>query len=534
MLAIDAANRSLIQQWAAEGILPNIQSLISAGLVGETSSVDGFFVGSTWPSFYTGTTPARHGLHSHLQLKPGTYDFVYWKSKPELTRKEPFWNHLSRAGRRVAILDVPLTTVSTGLRGIQSVEWGCHDAIYGFRTWPVGLAATIRSRFGMHQLGPCCDADSRSLQDFQSLVDRLVRGARRKGELTRYLLAQGGWDFFMQVFSESHCAGHQCWHLQDPQHPAFDPEASSKIGNPLRDVYSAIDAAIGDILQEVDGDARVVLLIAHGMSHWYGAQFLLREILYRLQAAFPKTPPPIRSGILPPPSDLLARCWRGLPVPVRSSLKPVAKTMRGWLEKEPPLPALHADPARSRCFLVDNGHLVGGIRLNLIGREPQGLLQPGAEADSFCSELARDLLQIVDERTGTQVIRRVRRTAELYRGECLEELPDLLVEWNDELPRGSVVVGAGSAATVRLSSPKIGILEGVNDYNRTGDHRIGGMFVATGPGITPGRLERTTSIMDFAPTFTQLLGVDFNQYDGQAISELVESAAAYVDAQAQR
>ena len=74
VLGIDAANPALLTQWAGDGTLPNLSRLMARGLVGATHSLAGFFVGSTWPSFYTGVTPARHGLHYQVQLRPGTYE----------------------------------------------------------------------------------------------------------------------------------------------------------------------------------------------------------------------------------------------------------------------------------------------------------------------------------------------------------------------------------------------------------------------------------------------------------------------------
>src|SRR5215475_12566915 len=110
VLAIDAANPVLLQEWAKDGTLPNIHMLLSRGLVGNTRSIDGFYVGSTWPSFYTGVTPARHGFHYLVQLRAGTYDF-YRPAGEGIVKCDPFWSYLSRAGRRVAILDVPLSRI---------------------------------------------------------------------------------------------------------------------------------------------------------------------------------------------------------------------------------------------------------------------------------------------------------------------------------------------------------------------------------------------------------------------------------------
>ena len=71
-LGVDGASPDLLERWALDGTLPHVGSLVRRGLAGRTRSLDGFFVGSTWPSFFTGVTPARHGLHYQVQLEPGT------------------------------------------------------------------------------------------------------------------------------------------------------------------------------------------------------------------------------------------------------------------------------------------------------------------------------------------------------------------------------------------------------------------------------------------------------------------------------
>jgi predicted AlkP superfamily phosphohydrolase/phosphomutase len=152
------------------------------------------------------------------------------------------------------------------------------------------------------------------------------------------------------------------------------------------------------------------------------------------------------------------------------------------------------------------------------------VLAPGAEADAFVAALIRDLTEIVDERTGKKLIRAVRRTADLYSGDHLQKLPDLLVEWSDEVATGATTIANGAAALVRAHSPRIGVVEGRNTYARTGEHRRDGFFVACGPHIAPARLEGV-SLLDFAPTLTRLLGVDLASAEGRPIPELVGGAA---------
>ncbi|HEU4371531.1 MAG TPA: alkaline phosphatase family protein [Methylomirabilota bacterium] len=515
VLGVDAGSRDLIETWAAEGVLPSVRALVARGVVGDTESVEGFFVGSTWPSFYTGASPAEHGIHSLVQLRPGTYELDRCYTG-DFVKREPFWNHLSRAGRRVAILDVPLTGVCRGLNGIQTVEWGSHDANYGFQTWPPGLAREVRARFGSHPLSESCDQDHRSPAEFVDLTRRLVAGVRAKAALTRHYLARGDWDLFVQVFTEGHCAGHQGWHLHDRSAPGWDAATVATTGDPLRDVYVAIDAAIGDILTDVGRDTLVVLLASHGMSYRLGAQFLLQDVLVRLAAAGPP-PPPAPGGALP---AALARGWARTPETVRRPVRGARARLQRWRDARAwprPLPPAARE---GRCFLVDNGLVVGGIRLNLAGREPQGRLTPAA-APEFCQALAHDLLEVVDAESGRPAVARVLRTDELYRGAYRHHLPDLLVEWSDARPLGSASVGAGQGATVRLTSRRIGTLEGTNGYCRSGDHRRSGLFVAVGPALEPGRMPGPVSIMDFAPTVARLLGVETPGGAGRPIPRLL-------------
>ena len=77
---------------------------------------------------------------------------------------------------------------------------------------------------------------------------------------------------------------------------------------------------------------------------------------------------------------------------------------------------------------------------------------------------------------------------------------------------------------MRLASPRIGTLEGINRYCRTGDHRRGELSVAVGPGLDPGPMAAVVSIMDFAPTVARVLGVELPAASGRPISRLLERA----------
>jgi predicted AlkP superfamily phosphohydrolase/phosphomutase len=514
VIGIDAVSADLVESWLVR--LPTIRGLRNRGTHFRLHGLDNFFVGSTWPSFYTGLVPAAHGHHSLVQLIPGTYEYRHM-ADGALVNGVPFWEHLSAAGRRVAILDVPLSQLSPGLNGIQTVEWGSHDALFGFRASPVSLQKEISEQFGSHPLGKSCDGKRVDVQDYKEFVTRLIQGVETKAVLTRSLLGSHEWDFAIQVFTEAHCAGHQAWHLHDPTHPAYDAAIVANLGDPLERVYRSIDTAIGTILSDIPNDTIIMLMSAHDMSYWYGAQFLLNEVLYALGVA---TPRPIDAAARTPAAHirrLMDQVWLSLPNRAQDGLRPFVRKLQSAKTTVRQRPLIAADAARSQCFTVFNGQPVGGIRLNLIGREPDGQLDP-ANADAFCAQLSTDLLSITDLRTGQPAINEVVRTKSTSAGRSLDALPDLLVHWNDSVPTGSTEVGPPHTAQVTLTSAKIGTISGSNSYGRTGEHRPHGFCIIAGDGIEKGVIETPPSLLDLAPTIAGFFGVELPECHGRALA----------------
>lgn len=513
LLGICAANRDLLTGWAEEGLLPNYKSAMARGLVAPVESMPGFYVGTTWPSFTTCVQPARHSRHYIAQIEPGTYDIVH-RPKGEGIRAEPFWKTLNRADLKVALFDIPHTAPTEGLQGIQVVEWGAHDGDFGrTQTRPRELADEIDQLFGTHPAPRSCDG-SKTASQFAAFRDALVSGAARRAEMTRHYLQQGDWDLFAQVWTESHCVGHQCWHLHDPSHPDHDRETAEFVGDPIRDVYVAIDAALGRVLESIDEDTTVLLFTGHGMGPKYDADFLLEDILLRLGYAEPpssdeatKVSTSMRRHSRV--DDFLTRGWQSIPSPLKRLAQPVRRSLRNLVVETQPARLAKIDPAASQCFRLKNNAVHGSIRVNLAGREPGGLVKPGAEFDALCERLAAEIGEIVNRDTGEPIAHRVYRTDSVYAGEYLDYLPDVLIEWNQNDPVRSV------------ESDRIGTLTGVDPYTRTGDHRAGGILIALGPHIRAGRLDRPVQVMDVGPTIARLLGVELQGVDGSPIEEMI-------------
>jgi predicted AlkP superfamily phosphohydrolase/phosphomutase len=490
-IGFDAADGDLLAGWAADGTLPSFRRLLGEAAWTPTRNPPGLYVGAVWPSFYTGLSPARHARYCHTQLRPGTYETAV--TRPKDVRGAPFWEALSRAGRRVAVIDVPKSSLSRELNGIQIVDWMAHDPDRdGLCTSPRELAAELKRRFGVDPVGNC-NGDRTTAAAFAELRDALVGRAARKAALCEDLLAQGPWDAFVTVFAESHCVGHQCWHLHDPKHPRHDAALAHAVGDPIRDVYVALDAALGRLLARLSDETTVLVLASHGIGPHYDGTFLLHQLLQRLPRAGAQLE---RPGLVRALRAVVHRLPRGL----YRRLSPLGGPARSRLGVK------ERDLSRDACFQVPNNDVYGALRINLVGREPKGRIHPGPEYEAFCAALIRDLLTFTNLDSGEPLVRRVLHTRDLYPGEPQGELPDLLIEWNREAP------------IFRIHSPLTGTIRATYRGRRTGDHRAAGLLFARGPGIRPGRLEGEAAVEDLAPTIAGLLGVELPACSGHPLA----------------
>jgi predicted AlkP superfamily phosphohydrolase/phosphomutase len=519
-LGIDAASPELLQQWAADGTMPTLGALIDRGVVAQLRNSAGLFNGSAWPNFYTGRNPGEHGIYWLERLTPGTYRIGPAEDE-EFARHPPLWEILAAAGHRVMVLDVPVCRLSPGLNGVQVLEWGTHDRLFGHRTTPPSLTERIRQRVGAHPLRDPCDQLDRTPADYRAFADQLIRGTEARATMAVDLLRAEEWDFAIQVFSEAHCAGHQLWHYHDRDHPGADAAAVTEQGNLLREVYGAVDAAIARILDVVTPDTTVIVFSLHGMAALAGRSRALAKVLVQL-------------GVMTRPTDASTAAAAAAPSGWRGRLKHAYRRLPNWIrmpvyrtreamagQRTGASKSINLDPERSSCFPVEIGPMVGAIRLNIRGREPAGILSPGDEATAFCERLTQDLLQLTDPVTGRPAVQRVLRIGDICHGPQLDRLPDLLVEWDLESSFGSTRAGNGQGGMVRVDSPRAGPVEVINTESRTGEHRMHGLLVARGPGLVPSRLNHDISVHDLAPTMARMMGCEMQTDDGEVVRELL-------------
>jgi predicted AlkP superfamily phosphohydrolase/phosphomutase len=480
-IGLDAADRDLVRQLADEGAMPAVRSLIARGSSYDIVVPDAFYVGAVWPSFYTAAAPTRHGRYCFKQYSPGSY-----KARPvapDIVPMAPFWSALDAAGRRVVIFDVPKSRPVPLEHGIQVCDWGTHDPEgLGLATEPASLANDIVVRAGPDPVGNC-DQISRTANGIRSFTRNLKRRIATKETMAVRAMTKQPWDFFAVCFGDSHCVGHQCWHLHDPAHERHDPAIASAVGDPVRDVYGALDASVGRLIEAAGPDCLVFLLCSHGMGRHYDGGHLMRDLLKRINRTMP-----------------FGRSLDEQRTAYKDARHDAEAIDAGIAFDEDGLPIA----ATRRSFLVPNNDAFVGIRLNLVGRERYGRIEP-ADAVAYGDALMSALKTVTIGEGGPPAFDRIFRTESAYPDRKPgDALPDIIAAWSRLAPYRA------------LSAPDIGTVEGAYAGVRTGDHRAGGRLFVAGAGIAPGA-RGEAPIEAIGPTICSALSVPLPSADGKPI-----------------
>jgi len=501
MILLDAADADLIRRWAAEGYLPTFARLEATAVRARVENPFGLYVGAIWPSFYTGVSPARHGRYSFTQLVPGTYRTRAMKRTD--VHGTCFWSSLSRAGRRVAVVDVPKAPPAPEpVNGIMVVDWGLHETEVdgGLWTSPPSLAEALAERYGPDPVG-VCDLIQGKPDEYARLRERLLRRIDVKARMVRDILEEADWDFVLAGFAETHCAGHQLWHL----HAEAEELAagSPRVAPPdaMRDVYVAADRALGELLEIAGPDTVCLVLASHGFGPYRGGNKIVDDILRAIDG--PGSVPGVERRTMEGLRSIWKRC---APLGMKRAL--ITVRQRTWHHVQALL--LRREYARRRFFAVPNNDIYGAIRLNLVGREPHGRVRP-EDVERVRDELDRELRSVIDLDTGAPAVVRVVMASDYYDRQPGDGLPDLFVQW------------AGARPIVRVQTARGDVVQGYYPDYRTGDHRDDGGVWITGPGLVGQALERPISIMDFAPTIGALLNVALPGLDGRAVASVTST-----------
>ena len=123
-IGLDAAEPSLVERWMADGSLPALARLRASGAYGRLRTFETFVAETPWTTFLTGCRPEKTGFWAQLRFREDSYAIepvdVY-----DFVRYPPFYALGDRY--QVAVFDLPQTTLSDQVNGLQVLAWGAHS-----------------------------------------------------------------------------------------------------------------------------------------------------------------------------------------------------------------------------------------------------------------------------------------------------------------------------------------------------------------------------------------------------------------------
>ncbi|MCX8035644.1 MAG: alkaline phosphatase family protein [Candidatus Sumerlaeia bacterium] len=261
VVGLDGAAWEILRPMADEGRLPCLAALMRCSACCELRSTAPPLTPPAWSSFATGVAPEEHGVFGFNYPDPHDYS-LRLTSAADLLRPT-LWQHLSSAGLRVLLLDVPFTFPPQSVHGFMVSGFPTPAA--GCFTHPSDLA----NRFDCD--GFACERHPAEPPDpasagFLAWLDRFLDA---RLALFRKLSAAAPWDFAMVGTMALDWAQHALWKYYDPRFVfASEPEAAGH-RETLREVYRRVDRWIGDLIGSASGEPNVVVLSDHGFGTTY-------------------------------------------------------------------------------------------------------------------------------------------------------------------------------------------------------------------------------------------------------------------------
>jgi predicted AlkP superfamily phosphohydrolase/phosphomutase len=502
VIGLDGVPLGLIRSWAQEGKLPVLKSIMDEGVVGPLRSTVPPTSGPAWSSFMTGKNPGKTGIYDFLYRRNGSYGF----SPNDARRRDgqAIWNILSAENKRVGVLNVPMSYPAEPVNGFMISGWMTPYMARGF-VYPPHLLDELEAEVGHYRIYPSETFSEKHKDGFLQACHQLL-DLRTRTAL--YLMQRDPWDFFMVVFFDTDRILHQMWHYLDCDHPWRSLDDVSDRSEPVWRYFQHLDRSIGQLVQQAGDDALVMIMSDHGMGPAYNMivlnNWLLDVGLLQLKDS--------------PLTKLKHRSFRW-----GFTLRNVHNIVdRLGLAKHAEYKALYSvdailkmlflsfhdvDWSKSKAYSFGRG--VGPIYVNVKGREPQGIVNPGRECEKVRDEIAALARELTDPRTGRKLVGRVLRKEEIYSGPYVDQAPDLILLPRHQTDKFFGLADFGSNQMVQTM------------YRYSGMHRDHGLLMMMGPHIEKGTRLDGASIVDLAPTILYAMGVPIPQdMDGRPLVEV--------------
>jgi len=362
------------------------------------------------------------------------------------------------------VIDAPETELVADLGGRQIARWGEHSSTRPICE-PPELAEEVE-----RLVGPPIPTDEKqrggSWRD-RRILARILERVKRKGRLCRALLDERSADIVVVGFGDTHAAGHRFGKYES---------AGKGLADAVLRVYQAIDRELAALIEHFESPPNVFVMADSGIREGQPLGTLMDDLCQHL--GYKKPLDALRA------SPLQAR--------IRAALRPFVspRNHKAWQEARF---LGNTDWSQTSVFAIPATY-TGYLRVNLEGREPQGIVKPGTEYNELLARLTADLELLEDRKTGSPVVDSVTLATEVFSAEPPLQLPDLFVEFRPcTLPQ-------------EIFHPRMTLTRHRGGSLRDNSHSRRGLVLAAGPDIAHHGVVEDLGPTEVAPLFQAVLG----------------------------
>lgn len=383
IIGLDGASHDLMQQCIEDGDMPNMEALLDEGGMVPMQAPLPPLTPVVMSSFLTGKDPGGHGVYGFEQRSPLTYDTTTVDST-DLDRILPE----AIEGQSV-LINVPMTYPAPRINGV--VVSGFPGSSSGRYTHPPQLRQELEAmNYTVTTAG--------SYSDQTELEDEVFTALDQRTNISLEYMERYDWSLFMTMFTG------------DARLQHF--RAYESCEGALKRYYEEVDAFLGEAQERLPEDATVIVMSNHGFK-----ELRTKAYMYSLlkEGGFlePELVPYIKHFGQELAGSVLGRLGIG----------GSAGELSGTSFSSAYMDEIDWDRTRAYTGSFYNGQ----VFLNVKGEEPDGTVPP-EEYEETRAEIRSYLEGVENPATGEPLFEEVHTRDELYSGEHLEDMPDIVVE----------------------------------------------------------------------------------------------------------